>query len=41
VAGRCPEDKLGNLVLVDGRCTIIEHSDPPKELAARATNTAG
>jgi UDP-N-acetylglucosamine/UDP-N-acetylgalactosamine diphosphorylase len=30
-----PEDKLGNLVLVDGRCTIIEYSDLPKELAAQ------
>src|SRR5262249_35348920 len=28
-----PEDRLGNLVLVDGRCSIIEYSDLPKELA--------
>jgi UDP-N-acetylglucosamine/UDP-N-acetylgalactosamine diphosphorylase len=28
-----PGDKLGNLVLVDGRCTIIEYSDLPKDLA--------
>jgi UDP-N-acetylglucosamine/UDP-N-acetylgalactosamine diphosphorylase len=28
-----PTDKLGNLVLVDGRCTIIEYSDLPDELA--------
>jgi UDP-N-acetylglucosamine/UDP-N-acetylgalactosamine diphosphorylase len=26
-------DKLGNFVLVDGRCTIIEYSDLPEELA--------
>src|SRR5262249_23689017 len=25
-----PTDKVGNLVLVDGRCTIIEYSDLPK-----------
>lgn len=31
-----PEDKLGNLVLVDGRCTIIEYSDLPKELAVQS-----
>jgi UDP-N-acetylglucosamine/UDP-N-acetylgalactosamine diphosphorylase len=35
-----PTDKLGNLVLVDGRCTIIEYSDLPEELA-RATDAAG
>lgn len=28
-----PLDKLGNLVLVDGRCTIIEYSDLPERLA--------
>jgi len=28
-----PEDKLGNLVLVDDRCAMIEYSDLPKELA--------
>jgi UDP-N-acetylglucosamine/UDP-N-acetylgalactosamine diphosphorylase len=28
-----PTDPLGNLVLVDGRCTIIEYSDLPPELA--------
>jgi UDP-N-acetylglucosamine/UDP-N-acetylgalactosamine diphosphorylase len=28
-----PTDKLGNLVLVDGRCTIIEYSDLPADLA--------
>jgi UDP-N-acetylglucosamine/UDP-N-acetylgalactosamine diphosphorylase len=28
-----PTDKLGNLVLVDGRCTIIEYSDLPGHLA--------
>lgn len=28
-----PEDKLGNFVLIDGRCSIIEYSDLPRELA--------
>jgi UDP-N-acetylglucosamine/UDP-N-acetylgalactosamine diphosphorylase len=28
-----PDDKLGNLVLIDGRCSMIEYSDLPKELA--------
>src|SRR5262249_44853616 len=28
-----PTDKLGNLVLVDGHCTIIEYSDLPEDLA--------
>jgi UDP-N-acetylglucosamine/UDP-N-acetylgalactosamine diphosphorylase len=28
-----PTDKVGNLVLVDGRCTIIEYSDLPEKLA--------
>jgi UDP-N-acetylglucosamine/UDP-N-acetylgalactosamine diphosphorylase len=28
-----PEDKLGNLVLIDGRCSIIEYSDLPAHLA--------
>ncbi len=28
-----PTDKLGNLVLVDGRCTMIEYSDLPEALA--------
>jgi UDP-N-acetylglucosamine/UDP-N-acetylgalactosamine diphosphorylase len=28
-----PRDRLGNLVLVDGRCTIIEYSDLPDTLA--------
>jgi UDP-N-acetylglucosamine/UDP-N-acetylgalactosamine diphosphorylase len=28
-----PTDRLGNLVQVDGRCTIIEYSDLPDELA--------
>jgi UDP-N-acetylglucosamine/UDP-N-acetylgalactosamine diphosphorylase len=28
-----PTDKLGNFVLVDGRCTIIEYSDLPAALA--------
>jgi UDP-N-acetylglucosamine/UDP-N-acetylgalactosamine diphosphorylase len=34
------KDKLGNLVLVDGRCTIIEYSDLPEELA-RQTDAEG
>jgi UDP-N-acetylglucosamine/UDP-N-acetylgalactosamine diphosphorylase len=28
-----PKDRLGNLVLVDGRCTMIEYSDLPDTLA--------
>lgn len=28
-----PRDRLGNLVLVDGRCTMIEYSDLPDTLA--------
>ena len=32
-----PLDKLGNLVLIDGRCSIIEYSDLPQELGAKRT----
>src|SRR5262249_54779952 len=35
-----PEDRLGNLVLVNGRCAMIEYSDLPKELG-RQTDEAG
>ena len=35
-----PKDKLGNLVLVDGRCTMIEYSDLPDALA-RETDDQG
>jgi UDP-N-acetylglucosamine/UDP-N-acetylgalactosamine diphosphorylase len=35
-----PTDKLGNLVLVDGRCTMIEYSDLPESLA-RQTDEHG
>ena len=35
-----PTDKLGNLVLVDGRCTMIEYSDLPEDLA-RQTDQQG
>jgi UDP-N-acetylglucosamine/UDP-N-acetylgalactosamine diphosphorylase len=28
-----PMDKVGNMVLIDSRCSIIEYSDLPKELA--------
>jgi UDP-N-acetylglucosamine/UDP-N-acetylgalactosamine diphosphorylase len=35
-----PEDRLGNLVQVNGRCIIIEYSDLPKELA-RQTDAHG
>jgi len=35
-----PTDKLGNLVLVDGRCTMIEYSDLPEALA-RQTDAQG
>src|SRR5262249_26753782 len=30
-----PSDKLGNFVLVDGRCSIIEYSDLPEALAVK------
>lgn len=33
-------DKLGNFVQVDGRCTIVEYSDLPDDLA-RATDASG
>ncbi len=32
-----PLDKLGNLVLIDGRCSIIEYSDLPETLGAKRT----
>jgi UDP-N-acetylglucosamine/UDP-N-acetylgalactosamine diphosphorylase len=35
VPKQSPADKLGNLVLVDGRCTIIEYSDMPRHLAEK------
>src|SRR5262249_43415693 len=35
-----PTDRLGNLVLVDGRCAIIEYSDLPEHLA-RQTDEQG
>jgi UDP-N-acetylglucosamine/UDP-N-acetylgalactosamine diphosphorylase len=35
-----PADKMGNMVLVDGRCTIIEYSDLPEELG-RQTDEQG
>jgi UDP-N-acetylglucosamine/UDP-N-acetylgalactosamine diphosphorylase len=35
-----PTDKLGNLVLIDGRCSMIEYSDLPEELA-HATDADG
>ncbi len=28
-----PADKLGNLVLIDGRCAMIEYSDLPRDMA--------
>jgi UDP-N-acetylglucosamine/UDP-N-acetylgalactosamine diphosphorylase len=33
VPKQTPTDKVGNMVLIDGRCSIIEYSDLPKELA--------
>jgi len=33
VAKDTPTEKVGNMVLIDGRCSIIEYSDLPKELA--------
>jgi UDP-N-acetylglucosamine/UDP-N-acetylgalactosamine diphosphorylase len=35
-----PEDKLGNLVLIDGRCSMIEYSDLPRD-RARQTDQSG
>jgi UDP-N-acetylglucosamine/UDP-N-acetylgalactosamine diphosphorylase len=35
-----PTDKLGNLVLIDGRCGMIEYSDLPAEMA-RQTDAHG
>src|SRR5262249_25064041 len=40
VAKLGPTDKMGNLVLIDGRCGIIEYSDLPEALA-RQTDAAG
>jgi UDP-N-acetylglucosamine/UDP-N-acetylgalactosamine diphosphorylase len=40
VAKAGPEDKMGVFAEVDGRCTIIEYSDLPVELA-RQTDVAG
>jgi UDP-N-acetylglucosamine/UDP-N-acetylgalactosamine diphosphorylase len=40
VPKEAPEDKLGNLVLVDGRHEIIEYSDLPRDLA-RQTDEHG
>jgi UDP-N-acetylglucosamine/UDP-N-acetylgalactosamine diphosphorylase len=33
IAKQAPLEKLGNLVLIDGRCSIIEYSDLPESLA--------
>jgi UDP-N-acetylglucosamine/UDP-N-acetylgalactosamine diphosphorylase len=33
VPKEAPTDRVGNMVLIDGRCSIIEYSDLPKELA--------
>lgn len=35
-----PLDRLGNMVLIDGRCSIIEYSDLPEDLA-RQTDEQG
>jgi UDP-N-acetylglucosamine/UDP-N-acetylgalactosamine diphosphorylase len=35
-----PTDKLGNLVLIDGHCSMIEYSDLPESLA-RSTDAQG
>ncbi|MCS6852471.1 MAG: UDPGP type 1 family protein [Gemmataceae bacterium] len=40
VAKNGPTDTLGNFLLVDGRCTIIEYSDLPETLA-RQTDAQG
>jgi len=33
VAKQAPTEKLGNFVLIDGRCSMIEYSDLPEDLA--------
>jgi UDP-N-acetylglucosamine/UDP-N-acetylgalactosamine diphosphorylase len=40
VTKESPTDKLGNLVLIDGRCSMIEYSDLPESLA-RQTDEQG
>jgi UDP-N-acetylglucosamine/UDP-N-acetylgalactosamine diphosphorylase len=40
IAKESPTDKMGNMVQVDGRCTIIEYSDLPDSLA-RQTDEQG
>jgi UDP-N-acetylglucosamine/UDP-N-acetylgalactosamine diphosphorylase len=40
VAKEGPADKLGNLVLIDGRCSMIEYSDLPAKLG-RQTDEEG
>jgi UDP-N-acetylglucosamine/UDP-N-acetylgalactosamine diphosphorylase len=40
VRKQSPTDKLGNLVLIDGRCGMIEYSDLPESLA-RQTDDQG
>jgi UDP-N-acetylglucosamine/UDP-N-acetylgalactosamine diphosphorylase len=39
IAKNGPLDKLGNLVLVDGRCAMIEYSDLPESLARQTDDT--
>jgi UDP-N-acetylglucosamine/UDP-N-acetylgalactosamine diphosphorylase len=38
IAKNGPLDKLGNLVLIDGRCSIIEYSDLPESLARQTVD---
>jgi UDP-N-acetylglucosamine/UDP-N-acetylgalactosamine diphosphorylase len=38
IAKNGPLDKLGNLVLIDGRCSMIEYSDLPQTLAHQTDN---
>ncbi len=39
VAKEGPKDRMGAIVMVDGRCTIIEYSDLPDELAHQTDAT--
>jgi UDP-N-acetylglucosamine/UDP-N-acetylgalactosamine diphosphorylase len=39
VAKLGPTDKMGNFVQVDGRCTVIEYSDLPEDLARQTDGT--
>ncbi|MGF1579835.1 MAG: UTP--glucose-1-phosphate uridylyltransferase [Gemmataceae bacterium] len=41
IAKKGPTDRLGNLVLIDGKCSIIEYSDLPDEMANARVEDGG